>query len=398
MKQSVARVLLFVLIVSVFMVCTVSAMWSSSGNGLKNTEINRVTSVIQPSAATKPGTCSIVGDWSVYDPEMPWLNGVTTFNSDGTWSASDGESGTYTVVDPINGIYQFEASGIWTFTLSPDCSSFTATNDFQGRTLYGYRLIPPPVAAFDASPTTGFPPLTVRFTDKSTGDGISEEVWQYKLNSSSTWWTFYTWTPMIRDKSPTMIFSNNGVYDVKLTVTGTGGTAEELKPKLLKIGCDFSTQPDIERCFGGVGVNCEGTPGASVSFNLRTCMATGTMSIGSILHDTCCRRTDNAGYSCSGLNSGDPNLCRIEWQEAWDNTQCSVIGASRQWRVPFGPYPAGNTGDFGDVRRAILGAPKGTRVKPDYQELCISGKCTVNRKTGLTLLYSDSCGAYCVCA
>lgn len=251
----------------------------------------------------------------------------------------------------------------------------------------------PPVAAFSASPTTGFPPLTVRFTDKSTGDGITSRVWQYKLNSSSTWSTFYTWTPMIRDKSPTMIFSNNGVYDVKLTVTGTGGTDEEPKPKLLKIGCDFSTQPDIERCFGGVGVNC-----AFTKPNFKTCKVVGNMSIGSILHDSCCINTNNNGVMCAHPDGS--SACQIQWDEALANTACSVLGAPRQWPVTFGPYFAGNTGDdiipIGDVPTALLKAPSGTRVKYDYQNLCVTGKCKTDRN-GLAILKEDGCGMYCEC-
>jgi PKD repeat protein len=205
MKQKITRVLLFSLIVSLFIVCTVSAMWSATGNGLKNTEINRVSSAIQPSIANNPGTCSIVGVWTNYDatsPNYPWS---TTFNSDGTWSDDVGESGTWIVIDAKNHIYQFEAGGIWTFTLSSDCSSFTATNTDQGRTVYGTRISTTPVAGFSALPVEGTVPLTVQFTDRSTGDITS---WNWDFGDSYT----------SSETSPSHEYTKKGLYTVKLEV------------------------------------------------------------------------------------------------------------------------------------------------------------------------------------
>ena len=245
-----------------------------------------------------------------------------------------------------------------------------------------------PVADFKATPTSGSAPLKVTFTDKSQGYGITTRVWQFKLKSDSEWTTFTL------DKKSSHNFINDGIYDIKLNVTGTGGSDEELKSELLKIGCDFSKQPDIEKCFGGIGVNCEGTPVTWFKQNDKTCEVKGWMSIGSILHDQCCLSSGNTGVGCANPDGSDK--CQKAWDEAWANTRCSLIGSPRQWKVTFGPYPVGNTGDFGDVPKADLRAPSGTRVKPEYQELCTSGKCKVNKK-GITQHASDDCGIYCIC-
>jgi hypothetical protein len=163
--------------------------------------------------------------------------------------------------------------------------------------------------------------------------------------------------------------------------------------------CSFSSatgQP--ERCFGGVGVRCEGIAVvAPFTKHDDTCLVDGWMSIGSILHDRCCLATGNAGYSCAALNQGDKRLCKKEWDEAWSNTQCTALGpalaAPRQWQRVFGPYPAGNTGD--DVTQDLR-APAGANVNPKYESLCASGRCERNSK-GHTIVYFDNCGKYCRC-
>ena len=160
-------------------------------------------------------------------------------------------------------------------------------------------------------------------------------------------------------------------------------------------GCDFSSEPgEPERCFGGVGTRCKGdAPGAPFTKDEDTCYVYGWMSVGSILHDKCCIETNNTGYSCLALNQGDPNLCKKEWEEAWFNTLCSLLFAPRQWQYTFGPYPAGNAGD--DTNQDLR-APVGTRINPEYQNLCSSGSCMVDAE-GNTIIEWDLCGQYCEC-
>jgi PKD repeat protein len=300
--------------------------------------------------------------------------------------------------------YKLNSDYRWTTFSLDEASSFTFTNDgtYDVRlTLTGtgepddetkanyISVSSPPVAAFEVTPTSGPTPLIVTFTDKSTGVGITSRIWEYQFNSDGNWIRF---TP---DSTSSFIFWGSGSYDIKLTITGIGGSDEEIKLKYLNTGCDFSTRPNIERCFGGVGVNCEGTIGAPATPNPQTCMVVGTMSIGSILHDSCCIASNNKGVMCAQPDGSDQ--CKIEWDEAVANTFCSnVRGAPRQWSVSFGPYPFGNTGDFGDVPKASLKAPRGTRVNPIYQDLCITGKCKTDG-TGNTIIKKDNCDEYCEC-
>lgn len=179
--------------------------------------------------------------------------------------------------------------------------------------------------------------------------------------------------------------------------SGTGGCV--FTPITNCSHCNFSSATgEPERCFGGVGVRCEGIViVAPFTKHDDTCLVDGWMSVGSILHDRCCLATGNAGYSCAALNQGDKRLCKKEWDEAWYNTQCTALGpalaAPRQWQRVFGPYPAGNTGD--DVTQDLR-APARANVNPKYESLCASGKCERDSR-GHTIVYFDNCGKYCRC-
>lgn len=262
-----------------------------------------------------------------------------------------------------------------------------------------------PIAAFEAKPTQGGPaPMTVTFTDKSTGSGITSKVWQYKLNSDNPLDTYlsdsYEWTTFSLDRYSSYNFEKAGSYDIKLIVTGKGGSDEIIKPKYINIGCDFSKREGSEICFGGIGSNCDGVAiFAPVKKNEDTCKVDGWISAGSILHDKCCLDTNNKGWFCPGPYQGDPNLCNQQWDEARSNTLNSIgnIISPRQWEHAFGPYPLGNTGDKipNNFPANELKAPSGTHINPEYQDLCQSGKCI--EEDGKIKQSIDTSGWYCIC-
>lgn len=67
------------------------------------------------------------------------------------------------------------------------------------------------VADFSATPTSGTAPLTVSFTDKSTGD---IDTWQWDFGDGTT----------STEQNPTHSYATAGDYTVKLTVTGPEGS------------------------------------------------------------------------------------------------------------------------------------------------------------------------------
>ena len=77
-------------------------------------------------------------------------------------------------------------------------------------------VIGTPAAAFAASPTSGTVPLTVAFSDASTG-GPTSWSWDFGDGSTST------------QASPSHTYTTPGTYDVSLTVSGLGGSDTETK-------------------------------------------------------------------------------------------------------------------------------------------------------------------------
>ncbi len=74
----------------------------------------------------------------------------------------------------------------------------------------------PPVAGFSATPVQGTAPLTVQFTETSTGE-ISSRVWNFGDGATST------------TAHPSHTYTGAGTYTVTLTVTGPGGSDTETK-------------------------------------------------------------------------------------------------------------------------------------------------------------------------
>ena len=80
----------------------------------------------------------------------------------------------------------------------------------------GVPSVAPLVAAFSATPTSGTAPLTVTFTDASTG-------------APTTWaWTFDDGATSTA-QSPSHTYAAAGTYTVVLTVTNAGGSDTETK-------------------------------------------------------------------------------------------------------------------------------------------------------------------------
>ncbi len=92
----------------------------------------------------------------------------------------------------------------------------------------------PPVAAFSGSPTSGCAPLTVSFTDESTG-GVTSWDWDFGDGGTST------------AQNPSHEYASAGTYTVSLTVTGDCGSDTETKTDYITVGetlvADFSGSP-----------------------------------------------------------------------------------------------------------------------------------------------------------
>ena len=92
-------------------------------------------------------------------------------------------------------------------------------------------IIPIPNAEFTCSPTSGIKPLTVQFTNKSTGT-ISSYSWVFGDGGTSN------------QETPSHTYDLAGVYTVSLTVTGSSGSDTETKSDYIIVNNPVS-YPDL---------------------------------------------------------------------------------------------------------------------------------------------------------
>ncbi|MDK2889799.1 MAG: hypothetical protein PWR21_431 [Methanoculleus sp.] len=89
---------------------------------------------------------------------------------------------------------------------------------------YGTPEFEPPVANFTASPITGAAPLTVQFTDTSTGSPTS---WAWDFTNDGSWDSYA--------QNPSYTYNNPGTYSVKLRATNADGDDEEVKTDVITV-------------------------------------------------------------------------------------------------------------------------------------------------------------------
>ena len=77
-------------------------------------------------------------------------------------------------------------------------------------------------AAFSASPTSGSAPLSVSFTDKSTGSPTSWK-WVFGDGNNST------------EKNPVHVYNKTGQYTVSLTVNNPGSSSTETRSRYIEV-------------------------------------------------------------------------------------------------------------------------------------------------------------------
>jgi len=131
-----------------------------------------------------------------------------------TWNFGDGSPLSY-VQNPIH-VYSPGGSYTVSLTVSDGGDSDTETKiDY-------ITVLLDPLAGFTADPTSGDPPLTVYFTDQSTG-------------AASWTWDFGDGSPLNYVQHPSHVYQECGVYDVTLTVTNECGSDEELKPGYISV-------------------------------------------------------------------------------------------------------------------------------------------------------------------
>ena len=151
------------------------------------------TKVLSPGVALLPGEkFSVVMNFTTQNTiyPLPVEHAVDDYSSQAT--AHSGES------------YYSDDGGLnWT-----DMASYNFTENIC---IKAFTILPPPKAAFSADIISGNAPLTVAFTDNSTG---SPTTWNWSFGDGS----------FNATKNPSHTFTQGGAYTVALNVTNAAGT------------------------------------------------------------------------------------------------------------------------------------------------------------------------------
>lgn len=136
-----------------------------------------------------------------------------------SWSWSFGDGGTSN--DP-NPDHTYAAGGTYTVTLTVSNADGSDTEIKPGYINVSGVTPLPPVANFTADPINGSAPLTVYFTDLSTGV-IDNWLWDFGDGGTSI------------DQNPVHIYSSSGIYTVSLTVSNSYDSDTESKTDYINV-------------------------------------------------------------------------------------------------------------------------------------------------------------------
>jgi PKD repeat protein len=170
------------------------------------TPANAGVSIVENQTAGLSGTYTEQGGTVIVDvtPDEAWwsLSGPAGFEGNGTfyagdWTFNNAPPGSYTWTAQYQ-LPNYDAP-------SPGTQSLSVGGSI---TFYKAWTQTPPVAGFSATSTQGISPLTVSFTDLSTGT-IHTRMWNFGDGS-----------PVSYETNPTHIYQNPGTYQATLTVAG----------------------------------------------------------------------------------------------------------------------------------------------------------------------------------
>ena len=134
-------------------------------------------------------------------------------NSPTAWKWTFGDGTTSTEKNPT---HKYTTAGSYTVTLTATNAAGSNTATKSAYIKVTSSTTSTPVAAFSGSPISGNTPLSVAFTDKSTGSPTSWK-WSFGDNIYST------------AKNPVHKYTKAGTYTVSLTVKNTAGSSSILK-------------------------------------------------------------------------------------------------------------------------------------------------------------------------
>lgn len=205
------------------------ALTTTNEGGSDRVQISRYISVISGNGtvASNPGYTLPVAAFSATPAigSMPLTVSFTDQSSGSPtawkWAFGDGDNST-----EKSPVHVYKKPGRYNVTL-------TASNENGSNALSKTRFVAvsgvsdTPVPKFSASPASGSMPLTVRFTDQSTGSPVSWR-WAFGDGNSST------------DKNPVHTYNKSGQYTVSLTVSNASGSNTLTKSRYVAVSSVLS--------------------------------------------------------------------------------------------------------------------------------------------------------------
>ncbi len=140
------------------------------------------------------------------------------------WNFGDGTANS-TVKNPT---HRYSSAGTYTVTLT---ASNSAGSGAVRKSSYVRVDAQKPVANFNSNVASGTAPLSVTFTDASTG---TPTAWN---------WNFGDGTANSTVKNPTHQYSTAGTYVVTLTATNAAGSSTVTKPSYIKVAAATQQRP-----------------------------------------------------------------------------------------------------------------------------------------------------------
>jgi len=270
------------------------------------------------------GSPAIGSDGTIYTGSDD--NNLYAINPDGTlkWtyttgskisgSPAIGTDGTLYIGSNDAKIYALSSDGTlkWSYTtgsgiagspaIGADGTLYIGSNDYK---IYAFRDVPLPVAAFTATPTSGTIPLTVQFTDTSTG---SPETWAWDFDNDGT--------VDSTNQNPSYTFTTAGTYTVNLTVTNAGGSNSEVKTAYITVSDSAAASMTVTK---SASVSTLLDTGGEVIYTYLV-MNTGSPAISSVT------LTDDKLGAVTGPASGDTNRNGVlDTGETWTYTAAATL-------------------------------------------------------------------------
>jgi len=142
----------------------------------------------------------------------------SSINAPTSWNWTFGDGSTSAVQHPV---HTYATNGIYTVSLKATNSVGSNTTTKANYITVSSAVIAP-VASFSGTPTSGYAPLTVTFTDSSTN---TPTAWNWSFGDGST----------STLKSPSHIYTSASTYSVSLIATNSAGSNTTTKTNYITV-------------------------------------------------------------------------------------------------------------------------------------------------------------------